>query len=113
MQQELVATALHESRKGDGQEGKDSFGSLAEWYSATRECDLTEQWTMDTEYLNHFTKPVIGQLLAEAKFDEAYDKAKGENAFKKLINGKKGDILTAVKESKFDFKGFVPANMKL
>ena len=113
MQQELVATALHESRKGDGQEGKDSFGSLAEWYSATRECDLTEQWTMDTEYLNHFTKPVIGQLLAEAKFDEAYDKAKGENAFKKLINGKKGDILTAVKESKFDFKGFIPANMKL
>jgi PRTRC genetic system ParB family protein len=113
MQQELVATALHTSKKGDGQEGTDSFGALAEWYSASRKCDLSEHWTLDSEYLNHFTKPVIGTILAEAKFDEAYDKAHGENAFKKLINGKKGDIITAVKKSDFDFKGFIPASMKL
>lgn len=113
MQQELVALALHKSHKGDGQHGTDGFGSLAEWYSVSRKCDLSEHWMLDGEYLNHFTKPVIGQILEEAEFDIAHDKANGEKAFKKLINGKKGDIIKAVKASNFDFKGFIPAAMKL
>jgi PRTRC genetic system ParB family protein len=112
IQQTLVAQALHTSKK-DGTESSDSFGALAEWYSASRECDLTEHFTLNSDYLNHFTKPVIGQILAEAKFDEAYDKANGEKAFSKLIKGKKGDIIEAVKKSDFDFKGFIPAKMKL
>lgn len=113
LQQTLVAQALHKSRKGDGQESTDSFGALAEWYSESRECDLTEHFTLDSEYLNHFTKPVIGQILAEAKFDETYGKANGEKAFDRLIKGKKGDIIEAVKKSDFDFKGFIPDNLKL
>lgn len=113
LQRQLTARVLSEATKfGMGTNGTDTFGSVAEWVAESRKCDLTEFFVMDAEYLKPHTKPVIEQILTDSGFASGYDATNGEGAFKKLAAGKKGDILTAVSESKFNFKGYLPKGLK-
>jgi len=113
LQRELAARVLFNATKfGAGSNGTDTFGSLAEWVAESRKCDLTEYFVMDAEYLKPHTKPVLEQILMDSGFDKDYDNGHGESAFKKLVNGKKGDILTAVSESEFNFKGYLPKGLR-
>ena len=110
----LTSEALNKASRGDGSNGSETYGALAEWYSATRSADLTKHFQMNAEYLSAFTKPVIGELLTESGFAKAYNGQKDdEKAFDALIKGKKTDILEAVKASKFDFQGFIPKPLKI
>lgn len=115
MQLDLVCRSLHTSTSGfAGENGADTFGSVAEWYSANQEVGLTKHFVMDADYLKAFTKPVIKQLLEASGFDKHYeDNAKDNETFKALTDGKKGDILKAIDASGFDFSGFVPDDLKL
>lgn len=113
LQRQLTAKVLFEATKfGFGSNGTDTFGSVAEWVAESRKCDLTEHFVMDAEYLKPHTKPVIEQILTDSGFASDYDETNGEGAFKKLAAGKKGDILTAVSETKFSFKGYLPKGLK-
>lgn len=114
LQLRVASKALEASTGGFGENNSDTFGSMAEWYSSTREADLTKQFTMDAEYLKAFTKPVIQQLLEAAGFAKHYDtQADDKKAFATLMKGKKGDILKAVEDSDFDFSGFIPDDLKI
>ncbi|OLF82054.1 hypothetical protein AWH63_10975 [Marinobacter sp. C18] len=114
LQRKMAAKALQKAKSSYGGENeKDSFGSMALWVAETRAVDLTKHFTMDSEYLEPFTKPMIAQRLEESGFAADYDKDKGEKAFSKLANGKKGDLIDAVKESTFKFDGFLPEGLKL
>ncbi|WP_273208677.1 PRTRC system ParB family protein [Marinobacter subterrani] len=114
LQLRVASKALKASTTGFSENGADTFGAMAEWYSSTREADLTKQFTMDAEYLKAFTKPVIQQLLEASGFNKHFDsKADDEKAFATLMKGKKGDILKAVEDSDFDFSGFIPDDLKI
>lgn len=114
IQIELASNALNRATKGYNANGKDAYGSLAEWYSSTRKADLSKHFVMDADYLKSFTKPVIAQLLEASGFAKALiEKADDEKAFKTFMAGKKGDILEAVGKSDFSFKGFIPENLKI
>jgi len=114
MQVKVAAQSLRKASTGSVTSPTDTFGSLACWYASTREVDLSKHFVLDTQYLNQFVKPVVGQILEVSGFSADYDtKAGKEGAFKTLMAGKKGDIMDAVDKSGFDFAGFVPADLKL
>ncbi|ARM86157.1 PRTRC system ParB family protein [Marinobacter salarius] len=114
LQNGLVRQMLAKSTAGFGGENeKDVFGGLAQWVATSRNADLTKHFTMDSEYLSAFTKPMVEQRLKASGFDKHYETDTGEGEFKKLANGKKGDLIKAVKESKFDFAGFLPEGLSL
>ena len=113
LQRQMAAKLLNDSKKGDGSNEKDAFGSLALWVAKSRKVDLTKHFTMSADYLDKFTKPMIAQRLKEAGFDTHYEKAHGEKSFAKLVGGKKGDLIAAIKESDFDFSGFLPEGLAL
>ena len=104
----LKATASY----GDSNE-RDTFGSVAQWVSQSRQCDLSQKFVLDEHYLEPHTKPMIERVLRDAGFDFHYDTGEGDGAFKKLMAGKKGDIISAVKASDFNFQGFIPGSMRL
>lgn len=114
MQRRIAAKAMQKAKSSFGGENeKDAFGSVAVWVAKSREVDLSKHFTMDDEYLTPFTKPMATERLKASGFAEAYDKEHGEKAFTKLAAGKKGDLLTAVKDSGFDFSGYLPEGLKL
>lgn len=113
LQRLLAAKLLESAKRGDGENEKDGYGALALWVANTRKVDLTKHFTMNADYLEAFTKPMVAQRLKEAGFDAHYEKAHGEKAFAKLANGKKGDLIQAIKDSDFDFAGYLPEGLKL
>lgn len=114
MQRRIAAKVMQKAKSSFGGENeKDAFGSVAVWVAKSREVDLTKHFTMDSEYLEPFTKPMATQRLKDSGFAEAYDKEHGEKAFAKLAAGKKGDLIKAVKDSPFDFAGYLPEGLKL
>ena len=114
LQRKMAAKALYKAKSSYGGENeKDPFGSLALWVAKSRKVDLTKHFTLDHEYLEPFTKPMIAQRLEESGFVADYNKANGEKAFSKLAGGKKGDLISAVKDSEFKFDGFLPEGLKL
>lgn len=96
-----------------GENEKDTFGSVANYITKSRKADLSNHFVMDSSYLGKHTKPVIESLLAGSGFNTAYDKTNGDGEFKKLMGGKKDDILKAVEKSEYDFSGFIPDSMVL
>lgn len=113
LQQQLTAKVMREASKfGVDSNGTDTFGSLAEWISETRKCDLSDHFLMDAEWIQPHTKPVIEQILTDSGFATDYDEGNGKGSFKKLIAGKKGDIIKAVSDSGFSFKGYLPKSLK-
>lgn len=113
LQCQMAAKLLNGSKAGDGQNEKDAFGSLALWTATSRKADLTKHFTMSADYLDKFTKPMIAQRLKEAGFDTHYEKTHGEKSFAKLVAGKKGELIQAIKDSDFDFSGFLPEGLAL
>jgi len=113
MQGQLASKVMRDANKfGAGSNGTDSFGSVAEWIVETRKPDLTEIFVMDAEYLKSHTKPVIEQMLEGSGFAKDYDEGHKEGAFKKLMSDTKINILKAVSESDFDFRGYLPKGLK-
>jgi PRTRC genetic system ParB family protein len=113
VQCDLVAKVLHKGTKGDGENGGDTVGGLAEWYAASKEADLTKHFKVDAEYLAAFTKPAIGKLLADSGYATHYNKAQDdEKAFTKLMKESKKDLLETIKQDSFDFSGFLPEGLK-
>ncbi|TBW57477.1 PRTRC system ParB family protein [Marinobacter halodurans] len=98
---------------GLGSRENDPYGALAAELARTNGADLTSHFTMDREYLDAHTKPVIKTLLQASGFDHYYDTANGQSSFAKLLKEKKSDILDIVEKSDFSFSGFVPDNMAL
>ena len=114
LQRKLAAKAMQKAKSQyAGENEKDSFGSVALWIAKSRSVDLTKHFTMDAEYLSPFTKPMIAERLEKSGFASDYDKQEGEKAFAKLSAGKKGDLLKAVEDSKYDFSGYLPEGLKL
>lgn len=113
LQLQLTAKVLREANPfGADANERDTFGSVAEWVTKSRDCDLRDYFVVDAEYLQPYTKPVIEQILTESGFASDYDQRQGDGAFKKLVVGKKGEILKAVSESDFSFKGYLPKGLR-
>lgn len=113
MQCHLAAKLVASAKRGDGENEKDGYGSLALWIAESRKADLTQHFTATHEYFDQFTKPMIAQRLSAAGFDTYYEKQNGEKSFAKLVNGKKGDLIAAIKDSDFDFSGYLPEGLAL
>lgn len=114
LQRRIAAKVIQKAKSGySGENEKDSFGSVAHWIAKTQKLDLSKHWKMDSEYLDAFTKPMITTRLEESGFSAAYDKANTEGSFKKLANGKKGDLIDEVKAFNFDFTGYLPEGLSL
>lgn len=114
LQKHLASKVMLEANKfGAGSNGTDSFGSIAEWIVTSRKQDLSDFFVVDAEYLKPHTKPVIKQMLIESGFAKDFDESRGDGAFNKMVSGLKGDIIEAVSESDFNFKGYLPKGLSL
>lgn len=70
------------------------------------ETDLANHWAINDEFLNLLTKSEIEAVCADIGLtNEVAD-------FKKIISGKKDDIVKAIMASGFDFAGKVPSIIK-
>lgn len=69
-------------------------------------CDLSEHWQIDKEYLGNMTKTEIQALVKTFELEE---KVKD---WKKINNGKKGDLIDGILSSGIDFKGMIPFNIQ-
>lgn len=67
--------------------------------------DLTKYFIINKDYLDLLTKSEIEALATEAGFDTLAD-------FKKIMGGKKGEVISGIIESGFDFNGIVPSTIK-
>lgn len=93
---------------------EDTFGALAEMVCRLGEADLSKHFVIDADYLDLLTKGAIERLLIEAGFDDYYQKKKADTkAFKALFSLKKGELIKVIADAGFDFKGYVPCNLKL
>ncbi|WP_084206872.1 PRTRC system ParB family protein [Marinobacter lutaoensis] len=114
LQTKLVSQMVLKAQGNFGGENEgDVFGGFAHWIAESRQSDLSAYFTMSAEYLSAFTKPMIESRLKAAGFDKHYDQTHGDKAFDALMKGNKGDILKAVKESDFNFSGFIPEGLAL
>lgn len=113
LQCHIAAKVVAHAATQFGENETDSFGSLALWVAQSRKADLTKHFTADAEYFDQFTKPMMATRLKAAGFDAHYEKLNGEKSFAKLIGGKKGDIIAAIKASEFDFAGYLPEGLAL
>lgn len=75
--------------------------------------DLAAHFLLDKTFLEAHTKGGIHALMAEAGFDKWLDEKDGKGAFKKLMGGKNAEIIEAILQSGFDFRGFVPSSLKI
>lgn len=76
---------------------------------------LTGRFKLDKAYLETLTKSGIEALLLEAGFVDSCagdDAASREKAFKKLVSGSRGDLITAVMDSQHNFDTFVPSSVQ-
>lgn len=111
---QVAALSLKQAKDGFGMEvEKDGFGRVAVTVAKSRKVDLSKHFTLTPDYLGLHTKPVIASLLNEAGFSSAYTTANGPDAFTKLNQEKKPDLLKKVGAFDFDFAGFIPKSMRL
>ena len=115
LQRELAATAINsaESGHGGGVRETTNYGSLSVWYAKTRKCDLTKHFTLDKQYLEAFVKPAIAEILEASGFKAHYIAKHDEKAYKKLIGGKKADLIETATNSGFDYAGWLPDDLKI
>ncbi|ULQ48400.1 PRTRC system ParB family protein (plasmid) [Flagellatimonas centrodinii] len=76
---------------------------------------LAGRFKLDKAYLETLTKSGIEALLLEAGFVDSCageDAAAREKAFKKLVSGSRGDLITAVMDSQHNFDAFVPSSVQ-
>lgn len=112
--QRIASTSMVASKDSFTQESwKDPFGMAAVAIATDHKAGLAPHFTMDRDYLEAHTKPVITRLLTESGFKSDYEAKHGEKAFKTLVGAKKGEILETVEKSGFDFNGFVPESLSL
>jgi PRTRC genetic system ParB family protein len=113
LQQQIAATVIETASNQGGENENDCYGSVAVWYTASRECDLTKHFTVDQSYLTAFVKPSIADILEDSGFKAHFIEKNTEKAYTALINGKKEPMIKTVIESDFSFEGYLPGELKL
>ncbi|WP_419652996.1 hypothetical protein, partial [Thiolapillus sp.] len=89
--------------------GESDYLGLAKQTLRHHDGSLPKYFSMNKDYLAMLTIGGIKAVLGESGFDQWYDKENGKDSIAKFIKGKKkADLIQAVLDAGFDWKGFVP-----
>ena len=110
---DAVAYGTLESDMSQSFSGKETVLKAAGLVS-TRRDDVIAAWTPDKAWLETYQKGGIEGLCRSKTvgFAEAYDSAKGDDAFAKLMKRKKAEIIEAILEFDFDWQAAVPPEIE-
>ena len=98
---------IYASKNKDCQSG--TITRTAEAVVRISSTSLERHFVLGEDFLKVFTKSGISSLLSESGFDIWFQNKHGEKAYKKLLAGKKDELIKQVlTKSGFDFTGFVP-----
>ncbi|WP_419616535.1 PRTRC system ParB family protein [Thiolapillus sp.] len=89
--------------------GESDYLGLAKQTLRHHDGSLPKYFSMNKDYLAMLTIGGIKAVLGDSGFDQWYDKENGKDSIAKFIKGKKkADLIQAVLDAGFDWKGFVP-----
>ena len=67
-------------------------------------------WTPTKERIGMYNIAQIKQMCSESGFEQAYEKANGDNSFTQLFNNRKDDIVEGVMDFAFDWTNYAPSD---